>query len=50
MSYDTGALMEIIKDLLPIAEAYLKQAPAHPDNAKLEDARAALVWWEEYTK
>lgn len=29
--------------VLPLAEAYLKSAPTHPDNAKLETARLALA-------
>lgn len=32
-----------LADLLPLAESYLKSAPSHPDNAKLEDARALLI-------
>lgn len=31
-----------LRDVLPLAEAYLKDAPAHPDQAKLETARALL--------
>lgn len=32
----------VVRGLLPLAEAYMKGAPSHPDNAILEDARAAL--------
>ena len=31
-----------LSDLLPLAESYLASAPSHPDNAKLETARALL--------
>lgn len=50
MSYNTDDLVDCIRDLLPMAEAYLKSAPSHPDNAKLETARAILMWREEETK
>lgn len=33
----------VLKALLPLAEAYLKDAPTDPDNAVLEDARALLM-------
>lgn len=36
-------LLESLRLVLPLAERYLKSAPTHPDNAKLETARAALV-------
>jgi hypothetical protein len=36
-------LLEALRDILPLAEAYLKSAPTHSDNAKLEDARAAIA-------
>jgi hypothetical protein len=36
-------LLAACKALLPIAEAYLQHAPSHPDNAKLEDVRAAIA-------
>lgn len=36
------ALREALQNILPLAEQYLWNAPSHPDNAKLEDARAAL--------
>lgn len=36
-------LYESLAALLPLAEAYLSSAPSHPDNGKLEDARAALA-------
>ena len=32
----------LMRDLLPLAEAYLKAAPGHPANAILEEARAFL--------
>jgi hypothetical protein len=36
-------LRAALKAILPLAEGYLRRsAPSHPDNAKLEDARAAL--------
>lgn len=35
-------LLQSVEWLLPLAEAYLKAAPTHPDNAKLESARAAV--------
>lgn len=37
-----GYLRGALGDILPLAEAYLKSAPGHPDNAKLETARALL--------
>jgi hypothetical protein len=36
-------LLIALRMILPLAEAYMKGAPTHADNAKLEDARAALV-------
>lgn len=36
-------LVEALTEILPLAEEYLKSAPSHPDNAKLEDARAAIA-------
>ena len=36
------AMLDTIRVLLPMAEAYLRHAPSHPDNATLEDARAIL--------
>lgn len=36
-------LLAALRTILPLAESYLKGAPGHSDNAKLEDARAALV-------
>jgi hypothetical protein len=35
-------LLEALREVLPLAEAYLAKTPTHPDNAKLEDARDAL--------
>jgi hypothetical protein len=35
--------LEALKLILPLAEAYLAQAPSHPDHAKLESARAAIA-------
>lgn len=35
-------LLEALRDMLPLAEAYLRGAPTHPDNARLEDARDAI--------
>lgn len=35
-------LYDALLMVLPLAEEYLKSAPSHPDNAKLETARAAL--------
>ena len=35
-------LLAALRYMLPLAEAYLSGAPSHPDNAKLEDARAAI--------
>ena len=35
-------LLEALQMVLPLAEAYLKGAPSHPDTAKLETARAAI--------
>lgn len=35
-------LLAALKDILPMAEAYLKSAPSHPDHSKLETARAAI--------
>jgi hypothetical protein len=42
MHLNAPAMLEALKEVLPLAEAYLKSAPGHPDNAKLEDARAAI--------
>lgn len=39
-------LRDALADLLPLAESYLKSAPEHPDNAKLETARGLLVGHE----
>lgn len=36
-------LFDALKDLLPLAEEFLRGAPSHPDNAKLESARAAIL-------
>lgn len=36
-------LYDSLVEILPLAEAYLKAAPTHPDHAKLEDARAAIA-------
>ena len=36
-------MYQALTNLVALAEAYLRYAPSHPDNAKLEDARAALV-------
>lgn len=36
--------------ILPLAEGYLKQAPTHPDNAKLETARGVLAAAEALLK
>ncbi len=35
-------LYDALVALLPLAEQYLWRAPSHPDNAKIEDARAAI--------
>jgi hypothetical protein len=35
-------MYEALEWLLPIAETYLRLAPNHPDNAKVESARFAL--------
>lgn len=40
-------LLEALKMILPLAEAYLRAAPGDPDNAKLETARAAIHHAEE---
>jgi hypothetical protein len=37
------SLLEALEMVLPLAEAYLAEAPSHPDQAKLESARAAIV-------
>ena len=37
---EADALRAALRDILPLAEDYLKKAPSHPDNAKLETARA----------
>jgi hypothetical protein len=39
--------LEALKMILPLAESYLKSAPSHPDNAKLETARAAIIQAEK---
>lgn len=36
-------LYDALVMILPLAERYLARAPADPDNAKLETARAAIV-------
>lgn len=36
-------LLSALKLVLPLAERYLAKAPTDPDNAILEDARAAIV-------
>jgi hypothetical protein len=36
-------LLDALTLVLPLAEQFLAKAPGHPDNAKLETARAALV-------
>ena len=38
---------ESLRDILPLAEAYLKSTPLHPDNAKVETARALLRFGPE---
>jgi len=40
-------MAEAIAWLLPLASAYLRSAPSHPDHAKLETARALLARLEE---
>lgn len=42
-------LLAACKMLLPMAESYLRSAPSHPDNAKLEDARAAIAAAESHS-
>ena len=42
-------LLAALDTVLPMAAAYLKSAPSHPDNAKLEDARAAIRQAREVT-
>lgn len=44
MSSDTphDEALRVLKDILPLAEEYLKDAPSDPRNANLEDARALL--------
>lgn len=36
-------MYEALRWVLPLAESYLAKAPGHPDNAKLESARAAIA-------
>ena len=36
-------MYEALEWMLPMAEAYLKHAPSHPDNAKLETTRYVLA-------
>lgn len=43
LQQDVIALVSTLRDLLPLAEAYLKGAPSDPANAILEDARALLI-------
>lgn len=38
-----GACLQALREILPLAERYLQSAPGHPDNAKLETARALLI-------
>jgi hypothetical protein len=40
-------LLATLKDILTLAEAHLSNAPSHPDNAKLEKARAVIVKAED---
>lgn len=42
-SFDNARLLEALEMILPLAEAYLSGAPSHPDNAKLETARAIIA-------
>lgn len=35
-------VVDALVGILPMAESYLTDAPTHPDQVKLEDARAAL--------
>lgn len=42
-------LLATLKVILPLAEAYLNNAPSHPDNEKLEKARAVILKAEEKT-
>lgn len=37
-----GEVVRVLSAILPLAEAYLKDAPSDPRNAHLEDARALL--------
>lgn len=37
-----GEALRVLKELLPLAEAYLKCAPSDPRNTTLEDARALV--------
>lgn len=43
LQQDVIALVSTLRDLLPLAEAYLKGAPSDPANAILEDARWLLI-------
>lgn len=40
---DHDKLRDALESILPLAEDFLCSAPSHPDNAKLESARAALA-------
>lgn len=39
---ERNRLASALRDVLPLAEAYLKNAPTDPDNAKLETARGEI--------
>lgn len=36
-------LLDALREVLPLAEAYLRKAPGDPDNAKLEFARSVIL-------
>lgn len=40
-------IAEALRLVLPLAKAYLKSAPTHPDNGKIADATDALAQWDK---
>lgn len=43
LKQDHNKLRDALEQILPLATDFLSSAPSHPDNAKLETARAALA-------
>lgn len=43
-------LLEALKNLVPLAQAYLRTAPSHPDNGKIADALEVIAHTEASTE